>query len=115
MGGIYRSINNGESWTKLKKGLDTLNSNYFDLRIDPKDANIIYVAQFTNEFGKKGKDKKSQGTLYRSENRGMSWESIDPKNLNKGGDPWKPGPDFVQVQNIRQGLVECGRRKTYGR
>ena len=99
VGGIYRSINNGESWTKLKKGLDTLNSNYFDLLIDPKDANIIYVAQFTNEFGKKGKDKKSQGTLYRSENRGMSWESIiDPLKLEQGWDPWKTfGPDFVQV------------------
>ena len=115
VGGVYKSTDHGESWTKLKKGLDTQNSNYFDLRIDPKDANIIYAAQFTNEEvgkkgegkngkGKKGKDKKRQGqkkegTLYRSENRGMSWESIiEPSKLEQGWDPWKTfGPDFVQV------------------
>lgn len=110
VGGIYRSIDNGESWTKLKKGLDTQNSNYFDLQIDPKDANIVYAVQFTNEIGKgkkgkgkKGRGKKGEGTLYRSENRGMNWESIiESSKLEQDWNPWKTfGPDFVQVSKHR--------------
>ena len=92
-GGVFRSIDGGVSWQELtqgNRGLDNLNSNYFDIAFDPQDDNIIYLAQTTLEG-------LTDGTLYRSQDAGDTWSNrIDKTKLNPGWLPMdKYGPDFI--------------------
>ena len=102
-GGVFKSIDGGNTWAKLVVGLDAANSNYFDIQIDPKDSRVIYVAQFYNDV------TKAEGSLYRSQNAGGSWTKIiDWARVNPGwggdylqpGFVEKPGPDFVSVSRF---------------
>lgn len=92
-GGVFRSIDGGVSWLELtqgNRGLDNLNSNYFDIVFDPKDDNVIYLAQTAME-------KVVDGTLWRSQDKGDTWSNrIDKTKFNPGWLPMdKYGPDFI--------------------
>ncbi len=57
VGGVYKSIDNGQSWKIKNKGL----SNYFvqDIAYDPDNTNTLYLA--------------TRGGIYKSTNGGDSW------------------------------------------
>lgn len=97
-GGVFRSTDGGATWQELtqgKRGLDNVNSNYFDIAFDPQDEKIIYLAQTRIEG-------LVDGTLYRSQDGGDTWSNrIDKTKFNPG---WLAmnhyGPDFIAPSKI---------------
>ncbi|HYX31235.1 MAG TPA: hypothetical protein VE863_22055 [Pyrinomonadaceae bacterium] len=86
---IYKSIDAGATWNRLRAGLPTGDTGRIGLAISPVDSNVIYA---TIESG----DRK--GGIFRSSDRGGSWEKrnefdagamyyarivADPKNVDR--------------------------------
>lgn len=63
--GIHRSDDGGITWKKLKKGLPTSNLGKIGLAISPQNPDVVYAAIELD---------RRTGAVYRSENRGESWE-----------------------------------------
>jgi len=62
---IYSSADGGETWEKLTNGLPNGNLGKIGLAISPQQPDVIYAAIET---------ERRQGGVYRSANRGASWE-----------------------------------------
>ncbi len=62
---IYKSIDGGENWIKLKNGLPSGNMGKIGLAISPQEPDIIYAAIELD---------RRTGGVYKSENRGASWQ-----------------------------------------
>ncbi|MEM6628987.1 MAG: glycosyl hydrolase [Bacteroidota bacterium] len=63
--GLHRSMDGGETWEELKKGLPNSNMGKIGLAISPQNPDILYAAIEL--------DRKTGG-VYRSTDRGSSWE-----------------------------------------
>lgn len=79
--GIYKSINGGKDWDKLKTGLPSENMGKIGLAISPQNPDVIYAAI---ELDLK------KGGFYRSVNKGASWEKRT--DIISGG----TGPHYYQ-------------------
>ena len=79
--GLHRSTDGGETWTKLTQGLPKSNLGKIGLAISPQNPDVLYAAIEL--------DRKS-GAVYRSANRGASWEKMS--NTVSGG----TGPHYYQ-------------------
>jgi photosystem II stability/assembly factor-like uncharacterized protein len=76
-GGIYKSTNGGESWTKLAKGLPAGRIGKVILSIYRRDPRIL-VAMVE---AASSSDLKTPGSgLYRSEDAGASWAYVNTRN-----------------------------------
>ncbi|MCB0823625.1 MAG: hypothetical protein KDC09_13065 [Bacteroidales bacterium] len=64
---IYKSIDGGNSWEKLKGGLPAGNMGKIGLAISPQKPDVLYAAIEL--------DRRS-GAVYRSDDRGASWEKM---------------------------------------
>lgn len=84
IGGVFKSLDGGESWTKLANKLDD-HSNYFDIQIDPNDSGRIYVAQFSMKV----KGVRIGGNIYRSEDSGNSWRRLVKKDRSNIDEGWQ--------------------------
>ncbi|HEY3884336.1 MAG TPA: hypothetical protein VGL62_03960, partial [Vicinamibacterales bacterium] len=73
--GLWKSTNGGQSWTKLTKGLPTVEIGRVGLGISPKNPNTVY-AIITAQRG--------QGGFFRSDDAGASWARIG-REVNEGG------------------------------
>lgn len=62
-GGIYKSTNGGDTWTKLAGGLPNDLVGKADLAVSPADPNRVYALV----------EALPGGGLYRSDDRGVSW------------------------------------------
>ncbi|MCB0707605.1 MAG: glycosyl hydrolase [Saprospiraceae bacterium] len=62
---LFSSTDGGENWVKLSKGLPNSNMGKIGLAISPQQPDIIYAAIELD---------RRQGGLYRSTDRGASWE-----------------------------------------
>ena len=78
---IYKSVDGGESWRKLKTGLPSSNMGKIGLAISPMQPDVIYAAI---ELDRK------KGGVYRSANAGESWEKMS--DTVSGG----TGPHYYQ-------------------
>ena len=78
---IYKSVDGGESWRKLKIGLPSSNMGKIGLAISPMQPDVIYAAI---ELDRK------KGGVYRSANAGESWEKMS--DTVSGG----TGPHYYQ-------------------
>lgn len=65
LSGIHKSVDGGQTWVKLSKGLPNGNMGKIGLAISPQNPDVIYAAIETD---------RTQGGLYKSVNRGASWE-----------------------------------------
>lgn len=65
--GIYRSVNGGESWEQLKKGIPNTNLGKIGLAISPQNPDVIYAAIELD---------RRTGGVFRSDNRGASWKKM---------------------------------------
>jgi photosystem II stability/assembly factor-like uncharacterized protein len=65
--GIHKSIDGGETWTKLTAGLPTGDMGKIGLAISPQKPDVLYAAIEL---------KRRTGAVYRSDNRGVSWEKM---------------------------------------
>lgn len=63
--GIHRSNDGGESWEKLTKGLPESNMGKIGLAMSPQKPDVLYAAIELD---------RRTGAVYRSANRGASWE-----------------------------------------
>ena len=62
---IYKSIDAGATWNKLRAGLPTVDLGRVGLAISPVDSNVIYATV-------EAADRR--GGIFRSSDRGSSWE-----------------------------------------
>ena len=68
-GAIYKTVDGGKTWTKSNRGND-FDYTVVDIDIDPQNSNIIWAV--TSSFGV----GMEAGTLYRSDNKGDTWNNI---------------------------------------
>ncbi len=66
-GGVFLSINSGKTW----KSIFQKSQHVYDLTIDPRNANVLYVTGF-------------DGAAYRSPDRGANWSRIKGFNFKWG-------------------------------
>ena len=78
---IHKSIDGGETWTKLTNGLPSTNMGKIGLAISPIKPDIIYAAIEL---------ERKKGAIYRSNNKGGSWSKMS--NTVSGG----TGPHYYQ-------------------
>ncbi|MBT8254434.1 MAG: glycosyl hydrolase [Flavobacteriaceae bacterium] len=79
--GIHKSMDGGETWTKLKNGIPGSNLGKIGLAISPFNNDIVYAAIELD---------RTKGGLYMSTNRGMSWTK--QSDMVSGG----TGPHYYQ-------------------
>ena len=81
--GLYRTVDGGESWTELTDGLPTGNKGRIGLDVFRGDGNVVYAlveadARSSGQgFGGGG---TSRSGLFRSTDRGDSWEKMSDTN-----------------------------------
>ena len=78
---IYKSIDGGENWNKINKGLPSSNMGKIGLAISPMNPDIVYAAVET---------ERRKGAVYRSANSGGSWEKMS-ETVSAG-----TGPHYYQ-------------------
>ena len=66
---LYRSVDGGNAWTKLKSGLPTVDVGRIGIAISPVDHNVVYAAVEAAE---------GKGGIFRSSDRGATWERRNP-------------------------------------
>ncbi len=64
-GGLWKSVDGGDSWERLEKGLPEGVVGRIAVKIAPSNANVVYVMTESDE-----------GTLFRSNDRGESFEKV---------------------------------------
>ncbi len=99
--GIHRSLDGGETWSQLSNGLPYPNKNFSMDQEDDEDEEIIYsnIGKIGLAISPQNPDviyaalelDRRTGALYRSENRGGSWEKMSDVFLAYG-----TGPHYYQ-------------------
>lgn len=77
LGGIFKSTDGGESWTKLTNGLPTGDTGRIGMdiyRSDPRILMALVEAEQTNDLSRPGSG------VYRSEDGGESWQYVNTYN-----------------------------------
>lgn len=79
--GLHKSIDGGETWTKLTNGLPKSNMGKIGLTISPQKSNVLYAAVELDH---------RKGAVYKSTNSGVSWTKMS--DTVSGG----TGPHYYQ-------------------
>jgi photosystem II stability/assembly factor-like uncharacterized protein len=98
--GIYRTVDGGASWAELTHGLPTEEKGRIGLDIFRGDTNVLYATvQSTGEagFGFGGGQPQGPGGLFRSTDRGESWQRVSTRN---------PRPMYFSLVRIDPGNPE---------
>jgi len=107
-GGLYKSVDGGESWRRITDGLPTGLIGKLDLAISPADSSIVYLLVEAPD---------GDGGLYRSNDQGESFEQVsDERGLvnrpfyyaNVDVDPQNPEVVYVQATRYYKS-VDGGR------
>jgi photosystem II stability/assembly factor-like uncharacterized protein len=91
--GIYKSTNGGNTWTKLTKGLPTVDVGRVGLAVHPKNPNTVYALVTA---------QKGQGGFFRSDDAGASWTRIG-RQISSGR-----GGFFGDNASQQSSLAPCG-------
>ncbi len=127
-GGVFKSTDGGESWTKLTNGLPSGDTGKIGLAIYRRDPRILEAiiehgfqppAQIDRQPNPEYEDMTRLGTgLYRSEDGGESWEFVNRRNdrpfyySHIWIDPNEPERVYVLDDNA---LVSEDGGRTFGR
>ena len=88
--GLYKTTNGGQSWTKLTKGLPTVDIGRIGLGINWKNPNTVYALVTA---------QNNQGGFFRSDDAGASWtrigRTVPTDNAGRGGGVSAPGAATV--------------------
>lgn len=117
---IYKTVDGGDSWSKLDEGLPDGNIGRIGLDIYRGDSSIVY-AVFENlnerkptpdereadrEAGRKPANRPYGGEVYRSDDAGASWRKVNRVEDNVGGKaPYSFNQIFVDPNDDRKVFV----------
>ncbi len=87
--GMYKSLDAGKTWTHI--GLES-SSQIGKVLVDPKDANIVYVAAQGNPWA-----ASEERGVYRSTDGGMHWKKVLFVDQNTGAHYLSMDPDNPRV------------------
>ena len=73
--GLYKSSNGGQSWQKVTPDITDAEFIFRGVTIQPRNSDIVY-AQGEIPNGKGKANDKVKGRIYRTEDGGLSWETI---------------------------------------
>ncbi|MFQ6031960.1 MAG: FlgD immunoglobulin-like domain containing protein, partial [Candidatus Zixiibacteriota bacterium] len=73
-GGLYKSVDGGQSWVDITNGIDGLIS-IEEIEVDPTDSDKIYIGGYSKAIA--GQEFPANRTVYRSIDGGESWECIN--------------------------------------
>ncbi|MFT6338056.1 MAG: photosystem II stability/assembly factor-like uncharacterized protein [Halioglobus sp.] len=65
--GLHKSVDGGDTWTKLTSGLPESNMGKIGLTISPQKSNVLYAAIELDQ---------TKGAVYKSTNSGASWTKM---------------------------------------
>ncbi|MFT4521988.1 MAG: photosystem II stability/assembly factor-like uncharacterized protein [Bacteroidia bacterium] len=71
--GIHKSTDGGKTWTKLSKGLPTVDLGRIGLGISPANPDVVYAIVEASD---------DKGGFYRSTDRGASWNKMSGKTTS---------------------------------
>src|SRR5256885_11210905 len=72
--GIWKSIDGGDTWTKLTEGLPKGDVGRIGLDVSRSSPNIIYATIETKVTGNGASQGNTEASIYRSDDRGASWQ-----------------------------------------
>jgi photosystem II stability/assembly factor-like uncharacterized protein len=93
--GLYKSTDGGQKFTKLTKGLPTVEMGRIGLGINPKSPNTVYALVTA---------QKGQGGFFRSDDAGASWMRIG----REIPEPGRGGPGRGAAATPPQPRAACG-------
>jgi photosystem II stability/assembly factor-like uncharacterized protein len=64
---VYRSLDEGETWSKSMKGLPKVHIGGMGIDVSPADRNVVYLIMEAAD---------GKGGFFRSDNRGASWKKM---------------------------------------
>ncbi len=74
--GLWKSIDGGDSWTKLTEGLPEGDVGRIGLDVSRSDPNIVYATIETKVTGTGASTGNTEGSVYRSDDYGASWQKM---------------------------------------
>ena len=100
--GVYKSVDSGKNWKRLKGGLPEGKLGRSGLAIYPQNPQIIYATidnfnmrpptklEIKQDERRQQKPRKRRigGEVYRSEDEGETWTKMSPDNMSIGGGKW---------------------------
>jgi photosystem II stability/assembly factor-like uncharacterized protein len=93
--GLWKSIDGGDTWTKLTEGLPTGDVGRIGLDVSRSNPNIVYATIETKVTGTGASTGNTEGSVYRSDDYGASWQK-----MGKGFSyPWYMGQIRVDPTN----------------
>ena len=93
--GIWKSIDGGDTWTKLTEGLPKGDVGRIGLDVSRSSPNIVYATIETKVTGSGASQGNTEASIYRSDDRGASWQ----KTGNAFSYPWYMGQIRVDPTN----------------
>jgi len=74
--GIWKSIDGGDTWTKLTEGLPKVEVGRIGLDVSRSNPNIVYATIETRVTGNGASQGNTEASIYRSDDRGGSWQKM---------------------------------------
>jgi photosystem II stability/assembly factor-like uncharacterized protein len=74
--GLWKSIDGGDSWTRLTEGLPKGDVGRIGLDVSRSNPNIIYATIETKVTGAGAATGNTEGSVYRSDDYGASWQKM---------------------------------------
>jgi photosystem II stability/assembly factor-like uncharacterized protein len=74
--GLWKSIDGGDTWTKLTEGLPKVDVGRIGLDVSRSNPNIVYATIETKVTGNSASQGNTEASVYRSDDRGASWQKM---------------------------------------
>ncbi len=74
--GLWKSIDGGDTWTKLTEGLPKVDVGRIGLDVSRSNPNVVYATIETKVTGNGAAQGNTEGSVYRSDDRGASWQRM---------------------------------------
>ncbi len=72
--GLWKSIDGGDTWTRLTEGLPKVDVGRIGLDVSRSSPNIVYATIETKVTGTGAATGNTEGSVYRSDDYGASWQ-----------------------------------------